>query len=527
MSIITSKLVVDRSILLDKFIDYLWPADPPTGVSQPNTGDNYVDGILSGYKWSHNYIKFNFPTSASYYPAGYSTADEPHNNFGITTAAQQDAVRWALFQNYAKVSNLHFMEVGANDAATISVAQSDDPGTAWGYYPSSNQSGGDVWFNNSSGTYDNPQLGNYAMLTTIHELGHALGLKHGHDTTPANSVLMPGDHDSLEYSVMSYRSYIGDSTSGGYANETWGYPQSLMMQDIAAIQKMYGANYFTNSTDTTYTFSTTTGEMFVNGVGQGAPGANRVFRTVWDGNGNDTYDFSNYSTNLDVDLAPGKSSMLSDAQRAYLGEGHYAGGNLYNALLFGGDTRSLIENARGGTGADEISGNQANNILLGNGGSDRLFGFAGNDQLNGGDGTDMVSGGDGNDRLLGGNGNDTVYGGNGNDTMFGHGGADFMNGQAGNDVITSGTGNDRLYGGTGNDQFVFAPGDGNDIVYDFVAGGASGDTINFNTAALDTFAEILAAAHNVGGNCVIDVNATTHVTLVGVLEAQLTAADFV
>ena len=35
---------------------------------------------------------------------------------------------------------------------------------------------------------------------------------------------------------MSYRSYIGGPTSGGYTNETFGYAQTFMMLDIAAAQ---------------------------------------------------------------------------------------------------------------------------------------------------------------------------------------------------------------------------------------------------------------------------------------------------
>ncbi len=113
----------------------------------------------------------------------------------------------------------------------------------------------------------------------------------------------PLDHDSLEYSVMSYRSYIGASTTGGYTNGSTSYPQTLMMLDIAAVQDMYGADFTTNGGDTVNKWSPTTGEMFVNGVGQGAPAGNKIFMTLWDGGGHDTYDFSNYTTNLKSTLA--------------------------------------------------------------------------------------------------------------------------------------------------------------------------------------------------------------------------------
>ena len=94
--------------------------------------------------------------------------------------------------------------------------------------------------------------------------------------------------------------------------------------------------------------------MFINGLAQLAPGngaggsANRVFETIWDGNGVDTYDLSNYTTAVAINLNPGASSITSSTQLAYLGNGHYAAGNIYNAYLFNGDARSYIDNAIGG-----------------------------------------------------------------------------------------------------------------------------------------------------------------------------------
>jgi serralysin len=210
---------------------------------------------------------------------------------------------------------------------------------------------------------------------------------------------MPQDRDTLEYTVMSYRSYAGGSTTAGYTNETWGYAQSLMMYDIAAVQHMYGANYATNGGNSTYTWSATTGEMAINGIGQGRPSGNKIFLTVWDGGGSDTYDLSNYAANLKVDLRPGEWTKTSTAQLAKLNwdGSKVAVGNIANALLYQGDARSLIENAVGGSGNDSLTGNEGANLLRGAAGTDKLYGLGAGDSLDGGAGADTLAGGAGAD----------------------------------------------------------------------------------------------------------------------------------
>ena len=71
-----------------------------------------------------------------------------------------------------------------------------------------------------------------------------------------------------------------------------------------------------------------------------------------------------------------------------------------NARLYRGDTRSLIENAVGGSGNDTIAGNQAANVLTGGAGNDTLQGNAGNDRLCGGLGLDTLTGGAGADTFV-------------------------------------------------------------------------------------------------------------------------------
>lgn len=502
------------------------------------TFDNNIDGLLIGTQWASTSVTYSFtdtfefrwvvwPFTFDYtdYEAGYPDAGTHDASFQMYTAAMQTAARDFIgtggeFYNVSLLSPSDLTGVNDRDA-TIRMAMSSDPGTAYGYYPAATVEAGDIWVS-TSGTYNNPVIGTYAYHTIGHELGHALGLKHGHETGGVRNVAMNSNRDSMEFSIMTYRSYEGDPLVGGYSNEAGGYAQTLMMYDIAAVQHMYGAWFGYNSGDTTYTFSKTTGEMFINGAGQGTPYSNDIFRTIWDGNGIDTYDFSNYTTNMSIDLTPGGWTDVDkdgNFQSAYLGDNHYARGQVFNALQYNGDARSLIENAKGGSGADSITGNAANNTLWGGAGNDTVDGGAGNDviYLEGGDdyvnslsgGNDTYYGGAGNDFIWGGSGaeiyygedgNDTLKGWSGNDSLYGGLGADNLQGEDNNDYLDGGDGNDTLYGGLGDDTATGGEGDdtlylgagndyvnttagGNDVYFgddgdDFIFGGSGNETYN-------------------------------------------------
>lgn len=354
------------------------------------TGNQNVDALLFGTRWNSTNLTYAFPTSGTYYPASYESEpgsfDTRPASFLPVTPQLADAFRAAIRQ-YEAVSGLHFTEVGSGGPADLTAARASIDFTADARFPTwANE--GDIWFNATD--YNRPTRSDFAWVTVLHEIGHALGLKHGHqDNHGLTRQALTPDRDSMEFSVMTYRSHV---ESGSYTNEPSGYAQTLMMYDIAAIQRLYGANFATHAGNDVYRFSPTTGEMFVNGVGQGQPGSNRIFRTIWDGNGTDTYDFSNYSAGITASLAPGAWSLFSAAQRADLGDGSFARANAYNALQYGDDPRSLIENALGGVGSDTIGGNQLANYLQGNAGSDILIGQGGNDSLYGGDGNDILRG---------------------------------------------------------------------------------------------------------------------------------------
>ena len=356
--------------------------------SSQSDPDQNVDALLTGVKWATTSLTYSFPDSALDF--SYDFYSEAATNFSPLNAQQKDAARAAL-DYFADVSGLTFTELtGAADRnADLTFAESGAPSTAWAYFPSGGDWGGDSWFNRNN--YNTPETGNYAFSTFMHEAGHALGLKHGHETSDGGAL--NSAQDSHEYSIMTYRSYVG-SPGASYTNGVWGGPQTPMMYDIAAIQRMYGANFQHEAGDTVYTFSTTTGRMFVDGVGALQPGGNIIFRTIWDGGGEDTYDFSNYNRSIAVDLSPGGFVDLDangDAQRAYLGGQTFARGHVFNALQYEGSARSLIENAIGGSRGDDLLGNAADNRLEGRGGADALAGAAGDDTLIGGAGGDVFS----------------------------------------------------------------------------------------------------------------------------------------
>jgi serralysin len=544
-----------------------------------SSGNPAVDALLSGFAWSEgDPVTFAFPDAASDYEPFYG-ASEPARGFAQIGAAMRDAVRLILLgqgqgeagapgspgASVTGFTNLAIVEAAQDAWADIRVGRSSAPATAWAYFPNGRE-GGDVWFGNRGG-FDAPRLGTYQFTVAIHELGHALGLKHTHEAWNGFGTLAP-EWDGLEFTVMSYRSSIGAALAGGYTNGTYDYPQSWMMLDIAALQTLYGADYGHLAGDTRYRWNPETGETVIDGVGRGAPGdgwggaANRVFLTIWDGGGVDTYDLSDYAEGVLVDLAPGGHSVLSARQLAVLDAvaGTTARGNVFNALLFQGNAASLIEDAVGGAGADTLSGNQAANKLQGGAGQDLLAGLDGDDRLDGGAGADTLRGGAGDDvylvdtaadvvveepgagldalllqsaaavtlpaqvemLLLGDGGRHGI--GNGlSNRLAGNGAANRLEGGAGNDVIEGRGGADTLVGGIGMDSFVLRPGDGADRIEDFRPGLDRLVLAGFGSTA----AQLVAGAADGPEGVRIDLGGGDSVLLAGVSAGQLTLQDLV
>ena len=129
--------------------------------------------------------------------------------------------------------------------------------------------------------------------------------------------------------------------------------------------------------------------------------------------------------------------------------------------LWGGSEDDMLS---GGAGRDLLFGEAGNDMLDGGDGDDQLVGDAGNDSLNGGSGTDTLFGGTGIDNLSGGDDNDEIQGGDDDDLINGGAGDDLLFGDNGNDTLVGGTGNDTLYGDPGSDLYLYARGDGQDVI---------------------------------------------------------------
>lgn len=461
------------------------------------TGDDKIDGLLSGTAWDGP-ITYAFPASA----ASYSYDGEADVEFGQATAMQKNAASFALDTAFGTAANDGFsiegftgadISVGSEADANIRTARSALPSTSWAYTPGDNNEAGDVWLGTYSGVSE-ARAGNYAWHTVLHELGHAMGLKHGHEAY-GNFGVLPADYDALEMSIMTYRTFQEGPTKG-YSYEHWGAPQTYMMADIAALQYMYGADFETNSGDTVYSWKQGDGDTYVNGEKAINAGGDVIFATVWDGGGEDTYSLKGFTSNMTISLEPGASSVFNPSQVPNLGSQHQASGNIYNALQYQGDIRSLIENAIGGKGEDSITGNAADNTLSGGQQGDKLYGHDGNDTLVGCNGGDYLSGDAGNDTLFGGRGNDRLYGG------------------AGDDILT---------GGKDVDTFIFQGDGGADTITDFRNGQ---DRIQIVTDTPVVIADIIAGAEQVGEDVLIRISDTETVTLQHFNLSNLDEKDF-
>ena len=324
--------------------------------------------------------------------------------FAELSADQKTAVRTAL-DLVASFTKLTFTESasGLADDAALRFSQTGG-GTSFGTYPwPGSGASGDV-FLGSGGSVPAQYFGTDGFLTITHEIGHALGLKHGHETD--NHGALTPDRNSNEFSIMTYASYIGSHPPPITTAVNGSSATNYMMYDIAALQVLYGPNWNKVGSGETYTWDAGTGQQSINGKpapSTGVSSTQKILTTVWTQGAAATYDLQNFSQDQVDDLRPGHWLTFSNLQLADLNNqlpddaAYKAKGNVYNALLYQGDLRSAIADLITGTGNDTLIGNDRDNKLMAGAGNDIIVAGGGDDTISGGPGADTIHFGPGSD----------------------------------------------------------------------------------------------------------------------------------
>lgn len=294
-----------------------------------------------------NVVEYAFPAVIPDYASSFDAS-----GWAPASAAVQAAYR-TIFAELEEVLNVDFVEVtDLTDFNVIAISQNDQPGySGYAYYPNASYLvGSDILISND---FDAPAavgaLTNFDYELLLHELGHALGLKHPFEADGTATAELSAAEDNSYWTVMTYT--LRSAAYDGYFRDL----------DMMALAEVFGINPDHRAGNDSYGFSSTGGTF------------------ILDGGGIDTITAEGRSDTAHIDLRPGMQSCLG-AKSAYITAP-------WQLTISSG---SQIENASGGFGDDYLIGNGLANLLTGGAGSDRIFADEGEDHIYAGPGEDII-----------------------------------------------------------------------------------------------------------------------------------------
>ena len=380
-----------------------------TPVRVLRSGNPWIDGLTDGYRWG---------VTDSDRKIGYTfigdTSEMQNGQFGGYPSwgwsAKERRVMENAMNEISSVCGLDFVDRGDNN---------DDEIEVWYYILDDEQSNNSYGFAYTPGSdtdeglvavnwtlyRTNDQIftnlispGSFYGITFLHELSHAVGLKHPHELGLHRQPRFPGlfrrsdefkDKGKFEQNAHPFTqlSYVDKGARNGYVPrvaEDHGFLKSLGALDTAALQWLYGLNSAHASNNDVYYL----------------PRSNRArtgWRCIWDTGGIDCIDGSKTNKSVLIDL---RNATLDSS----IGAGGYPSSvdGVYGGFTIAHDwdgrdlsrpaNLCVIENAVGGRSDDRLIGNGVANVLRGKKGDDVLY-----------------SGGGRHDRLIGGSGKDQFW----------------------------------------------------------------------------------------------------------------------
>lgn len=332
----------------------------PSAIRVAPSNDYRIDNLSTGFKWGTANLTFSFFSGGSYY--GSESSPTP-----VSDAVKAN-VRFILADIISPVINVTFTEVpdSATSYGLMRFLCSPSANYAYAYIPTGGDTNvgssadvpGDVVLNPSSdvvGTEFNSQNnsfrsgpGSHGFTALIHEIGHALGLKH-----PFESPALPRPEENQDNTVMTYN-FLG------------GEPATMMPYDILALQYFYGTKTSTRPTDTTYAFEAVD-DFSPGGGNSSAPSSafGRMRNTLWDSGGVDTVELSALpatTAGYRIDIRPGGWITDSDAFESLTYDGNLKTTSRGSRLPFSAE---LVENIIVTRSSDTIFLNTAGNRVSG------------------------------------------------------------------------------------------------------------------------------------------------------------------